>query len=248
MSNSTKAGVVGGLLLASLLSAVRPGLAQTSAVRTESQIRTVRDFLEVAYPELFGKGRFLKISMTQPIDNAWDRLDRMEFEIKLFDPQLTFNIGLDQHTGKPIPPPQNATVLQGIIQFDDTGHVVMEDTNTPKQLSEIEALIESHPEWSDAKDYEELKKAGALYGPADKEQFIRSIHVDRFDRFLGHLEIKSVEFDGVSKEHVGSFAPLNWHVRADAELSDGSHRTYTLGFEPFRAQLTGLSRSDRPTL
>lgn len=248
MSNSTKVRVVGGLLLATLLSVVRPGLAQTSAVRTESQSRTARDFLEVAYPELFGKGHFLKISMTQPIDNAWDRLGRMEFEVKFFDPQVTFNIDLDQHTGKPIPPPQNATILQGMIQFDDTGHVVMEDTNTQKQKSEIEALIESHPEWSDVKDYEELKKAGALYGPADKEQFVRSIHFDRFERFLGHLEIKSAEFDGVSEVHTGSFASLVWSVRASAQFPDGTPRTYVLSFEPFRGRLIGIHSGDRPTL
>ena len=40
-----------------------------------------------------------------------------------------------------------------------------------------------------------LKRAGAEYGPDDKEAFVKSLPIRRLETFLGKLEVISVEFD-----------------------------------------------------
>ncbi len=254
MSNSSRAGLTVLLCIATLAHGAWPTLSHaTSSREPENPVTTVHGLLQVAYPELFGKHRFMKLSVGQPIDDSWRNLFRVGFEITPFDPEATFNPTLDQHTGKPVAAPPNAALMKGLVWFDDEGNIFKmwadgSDIIHSAQNSYIEKLIESHPEWSDAKAYEELKKAGALYGPADKEQFLRSVHLDRFERVLGRLKIKSVEFNGLSTDHVGSFAGMFWDIEVDAQLPNGIRSKYGLMFEPFGGRLVGIERLGRPKL
>lgn len=249
--------------LAKLTAIALPALGATflgmchpaAAQELQSQAATVHDFLRAAYPDLLGKQRYLQISASQPIDESWQRIREISFEVTPLSPAvLRLPTGLDPHTGKPVPPPQNLPVLRGSVVFDNAGHIDRMDLigsdelMNLKQNDDIEKLIESHPEWSDQRDYEELKKAGALYGPGDKAQFVQSIHLTEFEKaFGGQLNIESVEFDGPSADRVGSFGLLYWAVGVEARYPDGNHYTYLLTYEPFGGRLLGLQRIDRPS-
>jgi hypothetical protein len=215
----------------------------------------MRDVLRAAYPELSEKHRFMNSSVSQPVDNSWPGPSIVRFEITPFSREQAESekgeILLDQHTGKRIPPPSNAPLMAGSFWFDRDGHLFQmwageSDITRSKQNEEFDKFIQSHPEWPDKRDYQELKKAGALYGPGDKEQLARAIHLERFEKVLGHIEIKSIEFSGpVNEEHQGDFATFDWSVRVAVRRPDGSSGTYALVFEPFGGRLTGIYRTDR---
>jgi hypothetical protein len=215
-------------------------------------VSIVHDLLQVAYPQLFGKNRFMTVTISQPLDGSWSQLYEIRFEITPLPPDVAHNPPPhDPHTGKPVSPPSNAAVMDGLVWFDDKGHIdkMWADglhTTHSRENADLEGLIESHPKWTDVKAYDELKKAGALYGPADKNQFVQSVHLERFEKFFGQLRIISVEFNGLTDEHVGAFAVMSWSVDAEAHLPDGTVCTYAFSFEPFGGQLTQIERVDRP--
>jgi hypothetical protein len=215
------------------------------------QIAVLQDFLRVAYPELFGKDRYLEIHAGQSIDFPWRTFYRLNFEVNTLPPDASFGITIDPHTGKVIPPPQHITLMTGDTQFNEEQIVEIwvgnSDLISSKQNDQIDKLIQSHPEWSDARAYEELKKAGARYGPSDKEQFVQSLHLERFENLVGRLKITSVEPRSLPENRDSSDnVDLDWLVRVDAQLPDGTHHTYALFFEVFGGRLIGLLRTDRP--
>lgn len=224
----------------------------TSSSECETTVTRVHDLLQVAYPELIGKDRFMTVSIGQPLDGSWRRLYEIRFEITPLPPDVSYDLPpLDPHTGKPVSPPSNTALLNGAVSFDVQGRISKmwadgPDITHSEKNTEIEQLIESHPGWSNAKDYEELKKAGALYGPADKDQFVQSVHLERFEKFFGDLKIKSVEFNGVTTEHEGSFGSMFWDIDAEAKLPGGGTCIYAFGFEPFGGRLVQIERVDRP--
>jgi hypothetical protein len=113
-----------------------------------------------------------------------------------------------------------------------------------KALRDIRQLVELHPEWSEAEAIRALKQAGASYGPADKEEFVKSLHLQSTEKFLGRVKVQSVEFSGLNPVHTGNFAAgsLDWVVRMEANFPDNTTVTYSLTFEPFAGKLMLLTR------
>jgi hypothetical protein len=133
--------------------------------------------------------------------------------------------------------------LRGSISFTREGRVhqfYVGDSalSHSKENDAIRRQVESHPEWSEAQALVELRKAGARFGPASKEELLQAIQLQKYERFLGHFTIKSVEFVGLTEPHAGNFASLSWSIRLDVESPGGSHSPYTLVFEPFGGKLT----------
>jgi hypothetical protein len=255
VSKLSKNGLMGTLLIVAFMFSASPALSQATVKGQESQIVLVRDLLSAGYPDLLGKDRFLTISVSQSVDSSWSAFYAIKFEVTPLSPEVVeaskTAILLDPKTGNRVPPPPNPPILRGEVRFDSRGRiwwlsVMDEDELNTKKNEDIEKLIQSHPEWSNAKDYEELKKAGALYGPKDKDEFLRSIHLERFEKFFGHLEIKSVDPPYVSDDRSASFVFLGWGIVAEAKLPDGSTRTYLFVFEPFGGRLTLIQHVNRP--
>jgi hypothetical protein len=88
-----------------------------------------------------------------------------------------------------------------------------------------------------------LKNAGASFGPAEKEAFVNSLHLERAEQALGRLKVLSVDFV-LPDEHIGNFAAgaFQWAVHAEAQLPDGTICKYALGFEPFKGKLIYTTR------
>ena len=107
-----------------------------------------------------------------------------------------------------------------------------------KENASIRELVEAHPEWSEERALAELNRAGARFGPEKKDELLKTVRLEKYERFIGHFTIKSVEFAALSEPHEGNFAFLWWRIKLDVELSGGSHTEYSLIFEPFEGKLT----------
>ena len=64
-----------------------------------------------------------------------------------------------------------------------------------QQRDLLHHLVASHAEWSNTQIANALKQAGARFGPDDKEAFVKSLPLNKVERFLGKIKITSVEFD-----------------------------------------------------
>ena len=207
----------------------------------ETVLTFIHDFLQIYYPEVVSKGNQLVLCVSHPADASWREISGVYFKVAPFS------------AAEPDPlvaPNESASLLGGSFwltpqrQYGRIFQVHASAVLYEKQINAVRGLIESHPEWSDAEAIQALKAAGARYGPREKEEFVSSLHLERAERFLGKLTIKSVEFRGPSADHTGQFAAgtLDWVVQTEAEFSDGTHCEYGFTFEPFAGKLMSLSR------
>lgn len=208
-----------------------------------------QEVLRTFYAEVFGKGWYFNVSTSQPIDDdRWGEFSGLKFKITRFSPGTSFNATFDAKTGKALPQPGNTIFLEGTTWAGRAGQITQFFTSGQlahsQQNDTIHQLIESHPEWSEVQQIVALKQAGARYGPADKSQFLDTLHLEKAETIFGRLRITLVEFNLPSPNHEGSFAAgaLNWAVHAEAELTDGTHAKYAFGFEPFEGKLISIHR------
>jgi hypothetical protein len=218
-----------------------------------------QSLLKVFYPEVFGKERYLLFSAEQPVDSeTWEQFTRVDFTIKCFSWNASWGVAIDGETGKEIPPPENTTFLKGqawMWPHGDLRQLYFEgELAHSKENETIEKLVESHPEWSDEQAGRALTEAGALYGPANKDVFTRSLRLPELEKSLGLTilsadntkgadakTMRSIEFEGwTNSQHDGSFTGFVWTVRMDAGLVGGRSRKYAFYFEPFEGKLIGI--------
>lgn len=210
----------------------------------DTVLTSARHFLDAAYPELFQKGFFLQMTILQPIDESWRNIRKIQFLIDRYDPlsERMLNPPFDPKTGRRLSPPKNV-VCQGQIWFTTDGHLdqfAIADcpVDHGKDNRAIRALVQSHPEWSSAQAFDALNRAGAQYGPANKDALVKAIDLKKYEPFLGQFSVESAEFEGLSEPHEGSFAFLHWSVKLEIHLPDGKHDEYSFLFEPFSGKLT----------
>lgn len=223
-------------------------LWQPTPAAPDPSIAMLRDILRVFYPGLFDKGQFLWACAAREIDSAVMRLDEIEFKVTPqrppYWPEGKEYLPSDLATGKPIP--VNNPLLEGYIQINPAGqierfYVWNSDEVKSAENNHFHALVESHHELTQAEAGAALKQAGARYCPAEKEDFLRSIHPKRFEKFLGPVKITSVEFDSfLNEDREPNSAQFKWSVYVDARLPSGEIRKYSLTFEPFEGALTGI--------
>jgi hypothetical protein len=220
--------------------------------------------LKAFYPEVYGKERYLLFSAEQPVDSeTWEQFTRVDFTIKCFSWNASWGVAIDGETGKEIPPPENTTFLKGQARMwphGDLRQLYFEgELAHSKENETIEKLVESHPEWSDEQAGRALTEAGALYGPANKDVFTRSLRLPELEKSLGLTilsadntkgadakTMRSIEFEGwTNSQHDGSFTGFVWTVRMDAGLVGGRSRKYAFYFEPFEGKLIGIFQLPR---
>jgi hypothetical protein len=236
------------------------GAGQRSSFATSTDAFAVtQTVLKIFYPEVFGNKRQAVFSAEHPVDSdVWGQFTGFQFTIKRFSSETSWDILVDPKTGKQIAPPENTTFLEGSIWLTPKWGlmrlIIQGDLANSKQNQAIESLVQSHPEWSDEQAAGALKSGGALYGPADKNDFTKSLHLPELEKSLG-LKIVSAEsqkrpdartnppirFQGWSNpDHVGSFVGFGWFVVMEVDYRDGRTRKYSFKFEPFEGKLTDI--------
>ena len=237
-----------GIAAVIMLSLMPTARGQVVASRDKS-FALVHELLKAAYPDLVKDGRFLKLSTGQNFADGWVEIHGITFEVTRFE-QAETNPPHDARTGKLVPVVPNETLLQGGVHFNDDGEIdemfagESEFVNWARNFG-VKQLIESHPEWSNDEDYAQLKHAGALYGPNDRDRFVKSLHFERYTGVFGPIKVVSISFNGLDSDRGGEFGHVSWTVEGEAGGLAG-HPRYFFNFEPFDGKLTSLIRAQTP--
>jgi hypothetical protein len=130
------------------------------------------------------------------------------------------------------------------FEFDERGHLAMFGSQGPavgkeEDYERVKQLVGFHPEWTDAQDIAVLLKAGASYGPDERNALLKAIPLKELEKLFGKVTITSAEFETVTADDQ-RWALLHWLIYADIEFPDGTHRSYKLIFEPFKGALTSM--------
>jgi hypothetical protein len=232
---------------------------QLSFGTSTNAFSVTQSVLKVFYPEVFGKERYLLFSAEQPVDSeAWGEFTRVDFTIKRFSWNASWGVTIDGKTGKEIPPPVNTTFLKGqtlMTLRGDLSQLYFEgELAHSKENEAMGKLVESHREWSDERAGRALTEAGAVYGPAKRDIFKRSLPISELEKSLGltidstddsklagATTLPSIEFEGwTNSAHDGSFTGFLWIVRMHTGLADGRARKYAFDFEPFKGKLIDI--------
>jgi hypothetical protein len=225
----------------SILMPTQQDAAQTKTPGRNTTLRFVHDFLVFFYPDVMKKGNQLVVGISHPADSSWQEIHGVYFKVVPFSSDEPNP--LDDRNSKAIllagtfwliPKPEDDRVFQLTVSSEGVHD---------RELALVRNSVESHPGWSAEQSIQALKAAGARYGPDQKEEFIKAIHVDQAERFLGKITIRSVEFNNISsvQSHVISESLFKWTLVADAEFPDGGHSQYVLDFEPFDGRLVSVS-------
>ena len=187
------------------------------------------------------KGNQLVVGISHPADSSWREIHGVYFKVVSFSSDEPNPLD-DQNSKAPFlagifwlsPKPRGDRVFQLTVSSEGVHD---------HELTLVRNSVNTHPEWSAEQALQVLKAAGAHYGPDQKEEFIKAIHFDQAERFLGKITIRSVEFNNISsvRSHVISGSLFEWTLLADSEFPDGSHSQYILEFEPFDGRLVSVS-------
>jgi hypothetical protein len=223
--------------------------AQQGPPLSKNFVRAAQLFLWSLIPELSGKKYVMSLQAGVPYDPDVESLHT--FGLKVGEGFEGAVIG-ESEKGE-VHPKQ---FLQAWFSFNRDGqlwHVTLGGpvVGSPEASQEVRKLIQSHPEWTEAQAVAALESAGAKYGPAKKNEFVKKLPMEQLQELLeGKVTVESVEFNGLGKVHEGSFVFLEWDVEVKVSRGDGSEASYWLTFEPFKGQLTQLSlregRSNAP--
>lgn len=162
--------------------------------------------LKVFFPEVLGEDRYVLFSAEHSVDSGtWGQFTRVDFTVKRFSWNASWGVTIDGKAGKEIPPPKNTTFLEGQTWMAPHGDLrqlyFRGQLAHSKENEAIDKLVESHPEWSDQRAGRALKEAGALYGPADGDEFTKSLHLPNLEKSLG-LTILSAEIRSGSAQRL----------------------------------------------
>src|SRR5580704_4801839 len=242
MSKSTRVFLFASIV-AVALQLNTSGFPQAPPQGTQETVLTfIHDFLQVFYPDVIAKGNQLVLCVSHPADATWREISGVYFKVAPFSTEepnpLTDLNGTSTLLGGSFwltPQKQYGRIFR-MLAFSDLVH--------EKQLNAVRKLVETHPGWSEPQVIQALKAAGVRYGPQEKQEFLSSLHLDKAERFLGKLTIKTVDFNGFNADDTSSVASgsLEWVVRAKAQFPDGTTAEYGLTFEPFESKLVNLSR------
>ena len=216
----------------------------------DTTLTNAHDFLRELYPDLSERDGFLVFSTLLSFDDSWRRLYKIEFNVMRYHPlsERMLNPPNDAKTGERYPPPEN-TLLKGSILFDGKGWLhtfdAVGDVVHTKEVEVFVELVDSHQDWSDKDARQALKKAGARYGPEERAEFIKTIQLEKFEHFMGKLELKSVESKPLPENHSSGNTALGsyeWIVTVDRILPNGKRFPYLLYFEPFEGRLIAIHK------
>jgi len=106
--------------------------------------------------------------------------------------------------------------------------------------NQIYELVHGHPEMTEAQVVAALKQAGIKYGPDDKEQFTKDLPLQKLQRFLGPLELVSVNFHPLDRTRSWLGPWPDWTVDVLATQQDGTKLRYHMIFDHLKGDLIGL--------
>ncbi|MGD0697553.1 MAG: hypothetical protein ABSB82_22250 [Terriglobia bacterium] len=142
-------------------------------------------------------------------------------------------------------------VLRGLFFFNplkadrELTHLVVSDPVADARQERFGELIGKHAEWSEAQVIQAMKKAGAKYGPEDKDQLLRALPLAELRPYVGDLHVERAEFvfnrpEGAkpSREEMG--AVCFWRLTGTSHLASGAAKDYSLVVDAFDGRLSSI--------
>ncbi len=221
---------------------------QTSSGRL-NHLAAARALLSALYPELSGKDLTLSYSGSFSFDGSPDPQPNMlDITVSPFPanhhPIIAGVIRQDpSQTAAPA-----RTELGAFVWFGRGGYVYRFAAKSDKILNTskneaLRKLIDSHPEWPDTRIAEELRAAGAKFGPDEKEQVLKTLPLARLQPILGKLRVESARFDAkVEAASANTMAILDWDIAVVGVMPDGEQVSYSLSVEPFEGGIVQITQ------
>jgi hypothetical protein len=208
-----------------------------------------RDFLRALYPRLNGHTYALSIEMSINYDVPQDAVHNLQLDVGEGSKGRILGYAGGWRGEKPkdfkpgpIHPRQLLTAIFGfekgqLLGFTASGPAV---GNRDAREALAKLVRVEHPEMADEEANLQLKKAGAKYGPADREDFVRSLPIATLERFVGKLAITSVELCGTGSDGFRDSYWPDWTVQGTVTQLDGQRSAIRMYFEPFNGDLEAL--------
>jgi hypothetical protein len=212
--------------------------------RAELQhIRTIQKFLRVLYPELMNHHYLMTVSTTGVFDSDW--MGTPSFDVRIGrDPAHWESVSA---TSGSLPPKvYEKPTLSASFEFDPDGLFRNVHASTWTQEVKNHAMwkeVQANPEWSDKRVGQELEKAGAKFGPLERDAVIKAFPREALEPFIGAVTVESAEFRLRHQQKPKPLAEPYWVVVASSVTSSGVKVEWEMYFEPFEGRLTDLSRS-----
>lgn len=133
--------------------------------------------------------------------------------------------------------------LNGISSRRAVCHPVLFMNNTrSRQIEDARALIDSHPEWTNAQDTQAIDKLGMRFGPNKKAAMRQLIPLKQLSWFYGPLQLReasfAMTFSNSPKQAGVSFADLHWRVEVQEVRTS---RILRIAVEPFYGRVTSIA-------
>ena len=110
---------------------------------------------------------------------------------------------------------------------------------TSEQMHKAWEVINAHPEWTDAQDWEAAKKLGMRYGPDKKKDLFGIIPLKDLTSVYGPIHVMEAKFITTAAKEPGSnFAILTWLITVKRAGTRG-----LITVEPFQGKVIAISLS-----
>jgi hypothetical protein len=195
--------------------------------------------MDVAYPELRERDTHVSVTLEAPFNRDWTTAHMLGIVVSPADFKSPQNVASDTF---------DDYYLRGSIELNGTRIESIDlsgmRTNA-RQIRELTARAQSHPEWTDSDIAQALNRIGAKYGPDKREKFVQETPIEQLAAILGRVEKRDVTFRWrQGAPELGSHDILSPTWMAQLELRDeaGERLCYTMFFEPIGGSFRALFR------
>lgn len=244
-----------------------PVSAQKTTQPRVSNLVISRTFLRALFPELSDKQFVMTVEGGFVYDSPLDLEDPFKYGVRLYVGAEPKGSTPPANFVRPCPPgstqayqassggfigsdctppaPWWYQFLQASFRFNEAGQLESfgaqgDSTSDPAARKAYERAIANEKYLTSRAARAALKRAGAKYGPDDKAEFVKHLPLDRLAKFLGKMELVSVEPPFEEDDSSGLYADFHWVVKVKATRPDATTMMYRLQFEQFQGHLTAL--------
>jgi len=231
-----------GVALAAMLFAV-PAFSQHTFSNQFTELRVAQRFLRMLYPELKDEKYIMTIIASSPFDSDLSFLSTFGVSVGPTERMLRSTPDAELKSNRYW---EKSEVLRASFQFrkssESIDNVYIEFIPLNAKSKLLLDQVNSHQKWSDQQVAASMKKAGAKFGPNDRDALLKKVPTEALEPFIGQFRIESSEFHLRHEQSPRSLAELYWEVDGESELQSGQKAHWTLILEPFTARLTSLTR------
>jgi hypothetical protein len=210
--------------------------------RESKNVTWAQEFLRTFYPEMIGHRYVMTFTTGQPFDVPVT-MGNIRIQIGDFAPGTV--IGAATVVNGVVIPRQPKQFITALFTFDRSGHLftfACEGPSVGKQEEHdrFKEAVRSHDEWTEAQAISELMKAGASYGPKEREKFLAILPLSQLEKLFGSVTVVSSEFESLIEGGPPRVPLFRWALTVSVKFSDGDVGSYKMYFEPFKGALIGM--------